>query len=112
MIRKEARAVTEPPTFSRPARYIWAAVITLLNVAIIGTPLSYGTYHLILWLARTSAEPGQLTFIRDLPGPFTGWLSHALWYWVLFIVAVLPKLMIRAHRNEYYPRPKPKPTTA
>lgn len=100
--------MTELPTFSRRARYAWAAALTLINALTVGTAIAYGIYHLLLWAITTSAGPGQIAFIRDLPGPFTGWLSHAAVYWLVFLVTALPKAMVRAHRNEYYPRPKPK----
>lgn len=95
--------MTELPTYSRLARYIWAVIVDIVVALIVGTVTAYAAYHLAWWIITESAEPGMLGLIRDLPGPFTGWRSHALWYCILMFVIGLPKELIKAHRNVHYP---------
>jgi hypothetical protein len=95
--------MTEPPTLTRGVRYYRAVVVAAIVAVTFALVFSLVIYHALLWVVRSADGPGQIGFLRDFPGPFTGWPNHAVWYWVLFFVINLPKELVKAHRNDRYP---------
>jgi hypothetical protein len=96
--------VTEPLTLSRPARLAYAVVITGFAAAILASIIGFTAYHLGLWLLTASVSQGTIVIMKDLPGPFTGWLSHALWDWLIISAVMLPKQVVKALRDKHYPQ--------
>lgn len=102
--------MTELITFSRRARYSYALVISVFASGIIAFTLAFVVYHLTLWIIGSVDTPGSVVFMREIPGPFSGWLNFAVWFWAAFFVLGLPKELIKAHRDPHYPQRAPKAT--